>query len=217
MNTARERSETTGLFGRTRSAVLSLLFGQPERDFYQQEVAQAAGVRLSAVQRELETLVAAGLVTRRKRGNRVYYQADARCPFFAEMRGIIAKTTGLTGVLRRALAPMQEHITVALVFGSLAAGTATSESDVDVLVVGEVSLRDVAPLLAPTQEALGREVNPVVVSPGELRDKVAAGDHFLSTVLAGPKLFVIGDADDLGRLCAEGHAAPTQDDGAGDR
>lgn len=217
MNTARERSETAGLFGRTRSAVLGLLFGQPEHDFYQQEVAQAAGARLSAVQRELGNLVAAGLVTRRKRGNRVYYQADARCPLFAEVRGIIAKTTGLTGVLRRALAPLQERIALALVFGSLAAGTATSESDVDVLVVGEVSLRDVAPLLMPARETLGREVNPVVVSPGELRGKVAAGDHFLSTVLSGPKLFVIGDADDLGRLCAEGHAALTQDDGPGDR
>ncbi len=217
MNTTSERSEPTGLFGRTRSAVLGLLFGQPERDFYQQEVAQVAGARLSAVQRELASLVAAGLVTRRKRGNRVYYQADARCPLFAEVRGIIAKTTGLTGVLRRALEPLQERIAVALVFGSLAAGTAMSGSDVDVLVVGDMSLRDVAPLLAPTREALGREVNPVVVSLGELREKIARGDHFLSTVLSGPKLFVIGDADDLGRLCAEGHAAPTQDDGPGDR
>jgi uncharacterized protein len=217
MSTAIAANEATRLFGRTRSAVMGLLFGQPERDFYQQEVAQAAGTRLSAVQRELANLVAAGLVARRKRGNRVYYQADARSPLFTELQGIVANTTGVTAVLRRALEPLRERTAVALVFGSLAGGTARSESDVDVLVVGEVSLRDLAPLLVPVREALGREVNPVVVTPRELREKVEGRDHFLSAVLSGPKLFVIGDANDLGRLAPEGHAAPTHDDGTGDR
>jgi len=195
------------LFGRTRQGVLGLLFGEPHREFYQQEIARAAGTRLSAVQRDLRTLVATGLVARRRRGNRVYYQANAVSPIFAELQGIVLKTVGLAGILRSVLEPLAKQIQVAFVFGSLAAGTARADSDVDLLVIGDAGLRALAPLLAPARMALGREINPVTVTPSEWARKVRAGDHFLTSVQEGPRIFVFGDEDELGRLGQHGTLA----------
>jgi predicted nucleotidyltransferase len=185
------------LFGRTRQAVLGLLYGHPEGEFYQQEVARSAGVSLSAVQRELENLTELGLVTRREDGRRVYYRANRASPLFPEVRGIVLKTVGLVGVLRKALEPVEERIEAAFVFGSLASGDAAAESDVDLMVVGRVGLREVAPLVAGVSGTLGREVNAVTVTPEEWSERLSRNDHFMSTVARGPKLFVVGGADEL--------------------
>jgi len=185
------------LFGRTRQAVLGLLYAHPDREFYQQEVTRAAGVNLSAVQRELRNLVQAGVVTRREDGNRVYYQANRASPLFPDLQGIVLKTVGLVDVLRAALEPVRDKIEVAFVFGSLAAGHATAESDVDVMVVGRAGLREVAPLLSAAVGTLGREVNPVTISPEEWAERVRRDDHFIGTVAREPKIFVLGAADEL--------------------
>jgi len=185
------------LFGRTRQAVLGLLYAHPDREFYQQEVTRAAGVNLSAVQRELRNLVAAGVVTRREDGNRVYYQANRASPLFPDLQGIVLKTVGLVDVLRAALEPVRDKIEVAFVFGSLAAGHATAESDVDVMVVGRAGLREVAPLLSAAVGTLGREVNPVTISPEEWAERVRRDDHFIGTVARAPKILVLGAADEL--------------------
>ncbi len=195
------------LFGNTRQAVLGLLFGHAEQEFYQQEITRAAGVNLSAVQRELRNLVKAGLVKSKRRGNRVYYQANRRSPLFGELQGIVLKTTGLADVLREALTPLQEKIQVAFVFGSLASGSATSESDVDLMVIGEVGLRELAPLLPAVRDKLGREINPVTVQPREWADRLRDGNHFMEAVAREPKIFLIGDEDELDRLGGGGPAA----------
>ena len=200
---------TQRLFGRTRQAILALLFARPDQSFYQQEITRAAGVRLSAVQRELGNLVAAGLAESTRRGNRVYYQANRASPIFAEVQAIVLKTAGLVDVLREALEPMRDRIGVAFVFGSLASGTATSESDVDVMTVGDIGLRELAPLVRGARQKLGREVNPVAVRPAEWAERCEAGDHFITTVLEEPKVFLYGDQDELERIARGGTAAPT--------
>ncbi len=207
--------ETTGktgevalrLFGRTRHAILGLLYARPDREFYQQEITQAAGVNLSAVQRELQNLVEAGLVTQRQDGRRVYYQANRVSPLFPDLQGIVLKTVGLADVLREALEPVREKIEVAFVFGSLAAGNATAGSDVDLMVIGRVGLREIAPLLSAAADTLGREVNPVTASPAEWADRLHRGDHFINTVAREPKIFVLGATDELERVGGEGSAA----------
>lgn len=207
------QAPTTGeaavrLFGRTRHAILGLLYAHPDREFYQQEITQTAGVNLSAVQRELDNLLAAGVVRRRRHGNRVYYRAERDSPLFPDLQGIVLKTVGLADVLRAALVPVAERIEVAFVFGSLAAGDAGVESDVDLMVIGRAGLRQIAPLLAEASGTLGREVNPVALSPGEWARRRAEGDHFITTVARAPKLFVLGAADELERLGAQGASAP---------
>lgn len=195
------------LFGRTRHAVLGLLYAHPDQEFYQQEITQAADVNLSAVQREVRNLVELGLVTRRRDGNRVYYQANRGSPVFPDLQGLILKTVGLADVVREALEPLRDRIEVAFVFGSLAAGHVTPESDVDLMVIGKAGLRDVAPPLAEASGTLGREVNPVTLSPEEWAERLRRDDHFISRVADEPKIFVLGTADELERLGASGPAA----------
>ncbi len=193
----------SALFGTVRQRVLALLFGHADQAYYLREITRAVDAGHGAVQRELKQLVDSGLLTRTRRGNQVFYQANQESPVFAELRGLVLKTAGVADVLREALADLAGRIEVAFVYGSIAEGTDRSDSDVDLMIIGEVGLRALGPVLRPAQETLDREVNPVTMTPQELADRVAHSEHFVQTVLPGPKIFLIGDENDLNRL-AEG-------------
>lgn len=153
-----------------------------------------------AVQRELENLVNAGLVIRRKQGNQVYYQANPKSAIFSELKSLMIKTGGVAGVLRESLTTLEERITSAFIYGSLAKGTETADSDVDVLVIGAVKFSEVVDRLGAVQESLGREVNPSVYPVDEFVAKVSEGQHFVTSLIDEPKIFLIGDEDVFGRL-----------------
>lgn len=186
------------LFGAYRRRILGLLLLHPEQSFYVREIMRLAGVPSGSLHRELTSLTAAGLLTRRESGSQVRYQADPSCPLFDELAGIFRKTTGLADVLREALEPLGEGVRTAFVFGSVAQGKESGTSDVDVMVLGSVRFERVVEVLMPFGERLRREINPVVMRPAEFRDKRAARDRFVSRVAREPKLFIKGDAGDLG-------------------
>jgi predicted nucleotidyltransferase len=190
------------LFGSVRRDVLSLLMGRPDERFYLREIMRVVGAGSGAVQRELRQLVEAGLVDREASGHRVYFSANRDAPIFPDLRAIVEKTAGAVEVIRTSLASLltQRQVTVALVFGSVAAGTQRARSDVDLLIIGDVTLSDIAPGLRQAEERLGREVSPSVYPGKEFRDKLRRGNPFLRRVLAGPKLYVVGDDRELGRL-----------------
>lgn len=190
------------LFGPTRRQVLSLLFGRPDERFYLREVVRAAGMGSGTVQRELAQLVEAGLIEREAHGRQVYFSVNRDAPIFPELYSLIQKTAGVAEVLRGSLGKLARagDIEVALVYGSVAAGTPTASSDIDLLVVGSVTLSAMLPALRAAEAKLGREINPTVYPPAEFRQKARSGAHFLKRVLAGPKLYVAGDADELARL-----------------
>ena len=188
------------LFGTVRQRVLALLFGHTDEAYYLREITRAVDTGHGAVQRELKQLVDSGLVTRTRRGNQVFYQPNQQSPVFAELRGLIIKTAGVGDVLREALADLADRIDVAFVYGSIAEGTDRADSDVDLMVIGQVGLRALGPPLRRAQETLDREINPVTMTPKELADRVAQSEHFVQAVLRGPKIFLIGDEDDLDRL-----------------
>src|SRR5688500_18570559 len=158
------------LFGQTKRRVLALLFGRPESAFYLREIARETGSGTGAVQRELAQLVAAGLIRRSRQGQHVYFSADPASPVYDEMRSLLAKTAGVADVLRGALAGLASkgEVLVAFIYGSVAAGRHTSASDNDLMGVGRGGLADLLPALGPTQERLGREVNPTIYRPEEL-------------------------------------------------
>jgi len=191
------------LFGRTRRQVLSLLYGRPDESFYVREVARATGSAPSAVQKELAALANAGILERSARGREVYFTANRNSPVFGELRSLVAKTSGVEFVIRDALKPLESRIAAAFLFGSVAKGEETAASDVDLFVIGLAGLGDVVDALGPAQQALGRDINPVVQMPAEFSRRVKAKDHFVTSVLAAPRLFVIGDQHGL-----EGLAAP---------
>jgi predicted nucleotidyltransferase len=206
------------LFGQTRQRVLGLLFGRADERLYQRRIIQAAGHGSGAVQRDLECLSRSGILTRTVEGRQIYYQANRECPVFAELHSIVRKTFGAAQTIKDALENIGDRIRVAFVFGSVAAGTETFASDVDVLVVGDnLSLADVISAVAEAQREIGREINPSVYPTDEFCRKLAEGQHFVSSVVAGQKIFLIGDERELTRLAQVRVAKRAQNKSAGDR
>jgi DNA-binding transcriptional ArsR family regulator len=193
------------LFGETRREVLTLLLGRPDESFYLREIIRLVGGGSGAVQRELKQLVDAGLVHRVARGPLVYFSANREAAIFPELQSIVEKTAGAVDLLRAGLAPLVGRglVELALIHGSVASGRQTSHSDVDALVVGDITLTDLLPGLREAEKRLGREVNPSVYPVSDFRQKLRRGNPFLNRVVAGPKLFVVGDESDLGRLAGE--------------
>lgn len=210
MGTSRSNNIAATLFGTVRQRVLALLFGHTDHAYYQRQITRAVDAGHGAVQRELKQLVDCELLTRTRRGNQVYYQANEASPVFPELRGLILKTTGLADVLQEALQSLTDRIELGFVFGSLARGEASSESDVDLMIIGEVHLRELVPAVREATAALHRAINPVTMDTEELRRRLGEQDHFLTGVLERPKIFVIGDEDHLGRLTETTEAAETQ-------
>lgn len=192
--------DVPSLFGRTRQALLALLYSRADEEHLQESLIRLAGLGRGAVQRELDFLARAGVVRRTVRGRQVYFQANAQSPIYAELRGLVVKTSGVADVLRGALAPLGGRITAAFVYGSVAKGAERRGSDVDLMVIGDVSFTEVSEALGQAQQAIGREVNPSVYAPEDFRAKLKAKNHFLRTVLGAPKIFLAGDDDELERL-----------------
>jgi predicted nucleotidyltransferase len=188
------------LFGKTRRAVLSLLYSHVDDAFYLRQIVRTAGAGLGAVQRELKQLSDAGIIQRFVRGHQVYYQANPQCPIFVELKNLVVKTIGVGAALQAALAPLADRIDLAVIYGSIARSEEHRESDVDVLVVGKVTFAEVVSSFSEVQKTIGREINPTVYPLSEFRSKLAAGQHFLSAVLRGPMLFLIGEKRDLAGL-----------------
>jgi len=192
MNTTLHRDLCSSLFGKTRRAILALTYGHPEESFYLRQIARAAGAGLGAAQRELSRLSAAGILVRRVSGRQVYFQADAACPIFDELRDMMLKTAALADVLREALTPVAGRIAAAFVHGELAGGQAGREAVVGLVVIGDVARGDVAMALAGVGSRLGREISLTIYSPAEFRRKAAAMDSVVRGILDAPKIHLIG-------------------------
>ncbi|MEO8121259.1 MAG: nucleotidyltransferase domain-containing protein [Rhodoferax sp.] len=191
------------LFGTYRKKVLSLLLLHPDMDYHVRELARQTGTAPGTLHKELVRLAAVGLLTRKEQGNQVRYQANPQCPAFPELAGLLRKTTGAAQVLTEALQPLAPPL--ALIFGSVASGSETARSDIDLLVIGDLGFADLVRATHPAQAELGREINPVVYSATEFQRRVQAADPFVVEILAKPKLFLMGTEHDLSQLA--GHSA----------
>lgn len=194
------------LFGKTRRAVLSLLFSRPDAEFYTREILRSAKAGHGAVQRELDLLTRTGILRRSVRGNQVLYRANPKSPAYGGIKELVLRTTGFVPVLRAALAPLSDRIRLAFIFGSVASGNEDAGSDIDVLVVGDTRFTEVVAALQDAQDKLGREVNPTVYSAAEFRSRLAEGHYFLTNVIEGPHQFLVGDEHELARLAGQGLA-----------
>ena len=186
------------LFSKVKQRVLGVLFGNPNRSFYASEIIGMARSGTGAVQRELARLQASGLVTVTQRGKQKHYQANPSSPLFAELRGLSLKTFALADVLRSALEPVTGEIRAAFVYGSIAKGTDTAASDIDVLVISDsLTYADLYGTLERASEQLGRKVTPTIYSTKELHERVQRENAFVRRVLAQPKVWLIGDENVL--------------------
>jgi predicted nucleotidyltransferase len=186
------------LFSPVQQKVLGFLFGQPGRRFQSAELIRLAGSGTGAVHRQLRRLEVAGWVTVTRVGNQKYYQANEACPAFAELRGLIAKTVGLVEPIRTALEPLSDDISVAFIYGSIAKGEERAESDIDLLILSAtLGLADVYTALQQAETALGRSVNPNIMTPEQWKKRCQAPDSFAARIASQPHLFVLGGENDL--------------------
>lgn len=185
------------MFSNTQQRVLGLLFGQPERSFFATELIALAGAGSGAVQREVQRLAESGLVTVTRLGNQKHVQANAASPIFAELRGIAFKMLGPAEALRASLMTLAPRLRAAWLYGSVAKGTDRAQSDIDVLLVARddtgLALEDVFAVLAPAEKSLGRPVSPTLYTEKEFQRRMANGNAFLTKVMAGERVLLIGD------------------------
>lgn len=194
--TTQTSSVGDALFTKTQQRVLGLLYGRPEQSFYLNEVVRLAGVGKGAVNRELDSLSAAGLVTVTRQGNQNHYQANAENPIFNELKAIIQKTFGVADVLKAALAPLLPKIKVAFIYGSIAKGNEHTGSDIDLLLVSDaLSYGEVMTSLATAEQQLSRTINPTLYTYTEFAERKNSNKAFISRVLDQPKLWLVGSGD----------------------
>ena len=188
------------MFSPYRRKALASLFLRPDERFHVRELERITGVSAGSLHRELKAMAESGLLVREQLGNQVFYQANARCPIYKELAAIFRKTMGLTSLLQNALSDLGDRIRVAFVFGSMASGHQSVGSDLDICVLGEVSLLDVVKALSPVQETLRREINPVVMTTRRFSNLSAKGDRFVTRVLSEPMLVLKANRDELAEL-----------------
>jgi len=182
------------LFTKTQQRVLGLLYGKPEQSYYLNEIVRLAAVGKGSVNRELDKLCAAGLLTVSRQGNQNHYQANANNPIFNELKAITQKTFGVVDIIKAALAPLLPQLNCAFIYGSVAQGTEHAGSDIDLMLVGDdMSYSEVMELLAPAEKQLGRTINPTLYTVAEFTDRKNNHQPFITRVIEQPKLWLMGE------------------------
>ena len=180
--------------------VLGLILLHPDRQFYQREIAELTQGTVLQVQRALKRIQDAGLVEKSRTGNRVYYIARRDHPAYEDLKRVLIKTVALGDELRGAIGSLAEKVVLSFVYGSVASGTENAASDIDLFLVGELSSRQAAKVLGPLGRKLGREFNSVIYPEKEFRTKARRGNQFVRQVISGPKIWLIGNDDELTQM-----------------
>lgn len=185
------------LFTTTQQKVLGLLYTHPEKSFYTNEILRLTAMGVATIKRELDSMVAAGIFKTFKIGNQHHYQANKECPIYADLFAIVQKTFGMGDVIKAALMPLADRIVWAFIFGSVAKGKETSASDIDLIIIGDLSFSEVVKALYTVEETLGREINPKVYSAEELVQLYIKKDAFIQDVFKESPINIIGDGHEF--------------------
>ncbi len=188
------------LFSKTKRRLLALIFLNPDKQYYLIEIARVTGISQGTLHREIKPLIYDGILQSERRGSQIYYSVNKSNPIYAELRGIIYKTFGVSDVLTSALKPLKKKIKVAFIYGSIAKGEETAHSDIDLMVIGSVKFGDAVSAISKAEKSLGREINPTVYPLEEFKKKLSEQHHFLTAVIKGPKIMLIGKEDDIRKL-----------------
>lgn len=188
------------LFSEYRKRILGLLLLHPNTSYHMRELARLTNTASGTLHKELVKLTAGGILQSKKVGNQVHYSANTQCRIFSELASILRKTSGLTDVVAEALVGVKDQITLAFIYGSIARGEEQAASDVDIMLIGALSFGDAVTALYACQSTLQREITPVVYSVDEFNRRLQQQDSFLNDVLAKPKLFIIGNDNELRKL-----------------
>lgn len=189
------------IFGsKLRTKILGWLYTHTDQRYFVRQLTNLIKEDSTNVSRELIRLEKAGIVVSTTEGRQKYYQANSKSPIFNELKSIVRKTFGVADVIREALAPVSGGIKAAFIFGSVARSSDDRKSDIDVMIIGDITFDEVVSALSPAENTLGREINSVVYPVAEFSKKVNKDHYFVKNVLGKEKIFLIGDEDELARL-----------------
>lgn len=188
------------LIPRTRARLLGALYSHPHEWRYLREIAAELELSPSTIQNDIHRFIASGILERNVRGNRSYFRPNSDCIIFQELLGIVRKTVGIADVVLAAMLPFQKQIDAAFIFGSFARNEETVDSDVDLMLIGTITLGDLALAIRDLERTLRRPVNPLVLSREEALKSLKIPNHFLQTVFSGEKLWLMENNHDLARL-----------------
>lgn len=180
--------------------VLSIFLAHPDEKFYQSSIVESTGYALVQVQRALKRLEDAGLIEKTKSGNRSYYQANLKHPAFQDIKSAFFKTILLGDILKNALEPIKKKVKFSFIYGSLASGKESFNSDVDLFIIGDLGMRDIADILGELGKKLGREINSTVYSEKEFKKKARENSPFIKDVLFQPKIWIIGKEGEFKKM-----------------
>ncbi len=197
MSTVGDDKISSALFGKTRRKVLGLFFSHPDESYYLRQVARMTGIAPGTVHRELKRLAGAGLLTRSACGQQQHYRANKDCPVFEELKSLMLKTAGLADELRKAIAPLAEKIEFAAVYGSLARGTAAADSDVDLLIVGDIDELELHRRISGAENKLSRSVNYSLLDRGEFDRRRKEKGGFLDRIIKEQLTFLVGSYEQI--------------------
>ncbi len=186
------------LFTKTQQKVLGLLYSHPEKSFYTKEIIRSTGMGVATIKRELDRMLAAGIINMTKVGNQHHYSANTECPIYDDLIGIVRKTFGIVDAIKSALLHNADHINRAFIFGSVASGKETSGSDIDLMIIGDVGYTEVVSDLYEVQETLGRQINPKIYSKEEWTQMKNKKQAFIKEILSKPQMDVMGDINEPG-------------------
>lgn len=181
---------------KTRKELFRLYFTNPEQEYYLRELERLLKIPVSMIQRELKSLKKSGIFSFRKRGNLVYYYLNRNYPLFEELKSIVFKTVGIKGLIKETLEKIKE-LKVAFLYGSFAKNEEQADSDIDLLLIGSVDEEKLVLEIGRLEKILKREINYTIYSLVEFRKKKRRRDAFVMDVMENPKIFVIGDENDL--------------------
>ncbi len=186
------------LSSKARAEIFRILFGIDSNEYHLREIERRSGLAIDTIRKETINLETLGLIRRRNSGNRTYYIANKNHPLYETIHNLVLKTSGLSDILRQALST--NSIKIAFVFGSIATGEENADSDIDLFILGNISLRSLSKLLKEPSKKIGREINPHVMTLEEFIKRINEREHFVTSILELPKLMIKGNKDELERM-----------------
>ena len=180
-----------------RRRVLALLLTNLGKWIHLRELARLVDGVAGTLKKEMDALVAVGLLRTQRVGNQTQFRANPDHPVYPKLAALIKKSIGLADHLRAALMPLSDHIQVAFIFGSMASASNNDRSDIDLMIIGDLSFGDAVNALYDDQTTLGREINPKVMTYSEWQQKKLIGSTFIQDILDKPKLMLLGAEHDL--------------------
>ncbi len=184
---------------KTRVEILKLLLFNPEDSLYLRQISGLSHRPIRAVQREVEKLHSLGIIKKTIQGNRTYYQANRDCPIFEELKAIFLKSVGIAEALKKNLKKVGD-IEVAFIYGSYAKGGESLLSDIDVMVIGNITAKELSTSLSKPKRDLSRLINYGVFNSREFKERIRQKDHFLNSVLRSKKIFIIGNENEFEKI-----------------